>query len=166
MSALDVIATLRDCLQDDTVGLAAAVAGLAPNASDPTRIRLDFNFVKWKLAGASVQQTTLTPNVMLRPRSWRPELKRANLRSSVVLIDVGMEWFDSETDVLQDNIVIGATALARVLDGLRDYSDAHGGTVIDVIDPINYVFGEFEFDGPVSSGFLATIQIEEQSAHE
>jgi hypothetical protein len=52
-----------------------------------------------------------------------------------VLVEIGIEWFDAETDVLQDNITIGMTRSRASIDGLRDYSDAHGGTMIDVVDP-------------------------------
>lgn len=163
MSVFDVIATLRDCLADDTAGLAARVAELAGEAEDePGRIRMDFNFVKWKLGG--VPQTTTQPNVMLRPKTWRTQQKRAAQRDGLVSLDVAIEWIDGDTDVLQDNITLGAVGLARVLDGLRDYSDAHDGTVIDVLDPIDFLFGEF--DGAASSGFVATIQIEERSTSE
>lgn len=162
MSVLDVIATVRDCLADELVGLSAKVGTLAGFAADPTAIRLDFHFVQWKLGG--VPQTATQPNVMLRPKRWLTGQKRAAQRDGVVVLELAIEWFDADVDVLQDNITITSVALARVLDGLRDYSDAHGGTVIDVLDPIDYVYGEFE--GPVSSGFVATIQIEERSSHE
>lgn len=164
MSAREVIATLRACLADDVVGLSAAVTTLAGGADKPERVRTDFNFVKWKLSGAATPQPTTAPNVMLRPKSWSADLKRAQLRDGIARVEVGIEWFDAETDVLQDNITIGMTALARVVDGLRAYSDAHAGTVIDVVDPIEFIIGEFE--GPASSGFLATIEIEERSTHE
>lgn len=164
MSVREVIATVRDCLRDDVVGLAPAVTALAGGADKPERVRTDFNFVKWKLSGAVNLQPTTAPNVMLRPKKWTSDVKQANHRNGRVFIEVGFEYFDAETDVLQDNITIGAVALARAIDGLRAYSDAHGGTIIDVVDPIQYVFGEFE--GPASSGFLATIELEERSVHE
>lgn len=163
MSIATVIDTVRDCLADETVGLASQLSALAGDAAtDPTRIRLDFNFVKWKLG--NVPQTSTQPNVMLRPRSWATQQKRAAQRDGLVAIDIAMEWFESDTDVLQDNVTLASTALARVFDALRDYSDAHNGSVIDVLDPITFAFGEFE--GPVSSGFVATIQIQERSTHE
>jgi hypothetical protein len=163
MSIATVLDTVRDCLADETVGLSSQLSALASDASsDPTRIRLDFNVVKWKLG--NVAQTSTQPNVMLRPRRWDTQQKRAAQRDGLVAIDVAVEWFEADTDVLQDNVTLAATALARVLDALRDYSDAHNGTVIDVLDPITFAFGEFE--GPVSSGFVATIQIEERSTNE
>jgi hypothetical protein len=164
MSVREVIATIRDCLKDDVVGLAPAVRALAGMADKPERVRDDFNFVKWKLSGAANLQPTTAPNVMLRPKSWSSDVKQATHRNGKSFIELGIEWFDAETDVLQDNITIGAVALARVVDGLRAYSDAHDGTIIDVVDPIQFVFGEF--DAPASSGFLATLEIEERSVHE
>jgi hypothetical protein len=161
MSQQQVLATLEACLQDVVDGLAAKVTALAAVvATDPATIRVDFNFVKWKLAGA--MQPARTPNVMLRPGRWSVGLKQANHRDGVTNVEVGAEWFDADPSVLQDNIVITATALAQVLDGLRDYSDAHGGSIVDVIDPIEFLFGEFS--GPASSGFTAAIQIQERSA--
>jgi hypothetical protein len=167
MSVLDVLATVRDCLADPSVGLARRVEQLAAEPSpraDPEQIRTEFNFVQWKLSGAVHPQTTTQPNVMLRPVRWRSDATIGALRDGVVVIQVGVEWFDADTAVLQDNITIGAVALARVMDGLREFSDTHQGTVIDVKDPIDFAFGEF--DGPASSGFLATIEIEERSTSE
>jgi hypothetical protein len=161
MSISQVIATVTACLEDPLVGLSARVAALADTeAEDPQRIRTEFASRKWKLAG--VMQPSGQPNVMVRPGRWSARLKQANHRDGVVLVEIGAEWFDANVDVLQENITIAAAALAQVLDGLRAYSDAHSGTVIDVLDPIEYVFGEFT--GPASSGFTATTLIEERSS--
>lgn len=166
MSVFDVLRTVRDCLADDVVGLSAAVKALAGTGEiGADKIRTEFVFVAWKLSGApNTTRATTTPNVMLRPMKWDPTLKRAQLRDALVRIEIGIEWFDADAQVIQDNVSLGATALARVMDGLRDYSDAHGGTVIDVLDPMEFFFGDFE--GPASSGFLARIQIQERSTHE
>jgi hypothetical protein len=159
MSQHQVLALLDDCLKDASVGLAARVAALAPTSLKPTLIRTEFNFVPWKLSG--VMQRTNVPNAMTRPGQWHAKLKQAGGRDALSVVQFGVEWFDADAITLQENVTITATALAQVLDGLRDYSDAHGGTVIDVLDPIDFQFGEFT--GPTSSGFLATITIEERS---
>lgn len=160
MSQTQVLATLLACLEDSAVGLVAQARKLAPfTPIGAGSIRMDVRFVAWKLSG--VMQSSTTPNVMLRPGRWSANLKQGNSRDASVLVEVGMEFFDADADVLQANITIYATALAASLDALRDYSDINGGTVIDIIDPIDVVFGQF--DGPTSSGFLATIQLEERS---
>jgi hypothetical protein len=123
-------------------------------------IRTNLNFVKWKLAGRP--QPASGANVMIRPRSWNAELKQGGTRDGKVAIDIAYETFDADPDAIQENIVLAMAALVKCLDGLRDWSDAHEGTVIDVLGDVQFSIGEF--DGPTSSGFIATVTIEERGS--
>jgi hypothetical protein len=161
MSIQQLLATTQACLADDGVGLAVRVDALASTAAiPPEKIRTDFAFVAWKLAGTL--QSSRTPNIMLRPVRWSPVVKQQNHRDAPALVEIAGEWFDADPIVLQENIALAAAALAQTLDGLRDYSDAHQGTVIDVLDPMDFRFGDFP--GGASAGFTATIQILERSS--
>lgn len=123
-------------------------------------IRTNLNFVKWKLAGRP--QPASGANVMLRPLTWDVEQIRGNLRDSDVRIQIAYETFDADPDAIQDNITLAMTALVQCLDRLRDWSDAHDGTVVDITEPIAFAIGEF--DGPTSSGFIATVTIRERGS--
>jgi hypothetical protein len=119
----------------------------------------DLNFVKWKLAGRP--QRADTANVMIRPRSWDVDPKgNSNLRDAAVRLEIAYETFDADPAAIQDNIVLAMGALVLCLDLLRVWSDAHDGTVIDIVEPIGFTIGEF--DGPTSSGFIATVTIRER----
>jgi ribosomal protein L18E len=162
MSMREVLATVDAALQDVTDGISVRMADLAAN--DAT-LRSDFNFIKWAMAGTL--NPASTPNWMLRPRRWRPETKVSRIvgdtskRDAVVVVEIGYEFFGAELQVIQDNVAVAATALAQLLDGLREYSEANGGTILMVQDPIEFEFGQFA--GPVSHGFIATVTIIERS---
>lgn len=160
MSVLQVLATVNGLLADDALGLAERVSALA--AGDTPRIRADFTFVPWALE--SPLKDTRSPNVMTRPRNWRPEVKKGDTahRDAWVDLEIGYEYFGGVLADIQDNVAIVATALAQVLDSLRAYSDAHAGTVFEVEDSVRYDFGQFA--GPTSHGFIATITVQERSS--
>lgn len=158
MSMQEVLDVVEGALQDPIVGLAAAVDVIA---NGDGRIRVDFVHGKWALAGAL--SDTRSPNVMVRPRRWLPEAKRADTghRNADVQLDIGYEYFGNDPLAIQDNVAAVATALAQVIDELREYSDTRGGTIIETVDPILFDFGQFQ--GPTSNGFLATITLIERS---
>lgn len=158
MSQHQVLATVEALLQDPGAGFQAAFDGLKGGAVVP--INATLRFVKWKLAGA-LQPATVA-NVMLRPRTWAPQLRQGQYRDAQIQLEIGFESFAADPDVLQETITIAAAALMQVLDQLRTYSDAHGGTIIDVIDPTDIQFGEYE--GGTSAGFSATVTLEERAA--
>jgi hypothetical protein len=160
VSQRQVLVTVLALLQDNGVGLKAKTDALAGQSS--STIRSDFTFTKWALRGPL--NPAAAPNVMLRPRLWRPEQKLAAYpdRTSTCLIEIGYEYFGTDADEIQENLTIVATALAQSLDGLRDFSDAHAGSIVDVNDPLEFQFGEFA--GPTSAGFLARATILERSS--
>lgn len=158
MSMPQILATIEGALNDPVLGLSAAASALA---DDDARIRVDFLLIKWALAGTITDARS--PNIMVRPRRWLAQTKLPDTlhRDAEAQVDFGYENFSSDTQTLQDNIAIVATALAQVIDRLREYSDATGGTIIEVLDPVQYDFGQFA--GPTSHGFLATITLLERS---
>lgn len=165
MSQRDVLATTDALLRDPAAGLTAKVDALVVLETDSLGdigIRSDFNFVKWALRG--VANPSQSPNVMLRPRRWSPDQKLPGKpqRDARGEIEIGFETFGTDPAEIQENVTMVATGLAQCIDGLRDYSDAHGGTVLDVEDPLVFEFGEFA--GPASAGFLARVRVLERSS--
>jgi hypothetical protein len=162
MSEHQVLATIDALLKDAGVGLKAKVDALVILLGPATTIRSDFNFVKWALRGRA--NPSQAPNVMLAPRRWTPDQKLPNKpqRDAWCEIEIGLETFGTDPAQIQDEVTIWATALAQCIDGLRAFSDANGGTVVDVDDPLSFQFGEFT--GPASSGFLARVTVLERSS--
>lgn len=158
MSMQQVLDTIDGALRDPVIGLSAAVSALADGDE---RIRADFAHGKWALAGTL--NDSRSPNVMLRPRRWLAIAKRNDVghRDAEAQVDIGYEFFGADVLQIQENIALVATALAQVLDALRQYSDDTGGTIIETVDPILFEFGQYQ--GPTSNGFLATITIIERS---
>jgi hypothetical protein len=146
MSMREVLVLVDALLQDPTYGLAAMVDSL--EGAVPTKVRSEFNFVAWGLRTEVVRQTS-KPNVMLRPGTWTPNARYVGT---------------NQLEVIQNELALVATAVARVMDTLVAYSAAHGGTVYDIEDPMQFLFGQFA--GVVSNGFLATITLLERSTHE
>jgi hypothetical protein len=162
MSASSVVDLVVAMLRDETFGISAKLARVVSDrAIDPSKVRTEFDVSRWRLPTPA--RTSTQANVMVRSLEWRPNLIQGNLRDAVMTLQVGAEWFNADDANLFLCVDLTADALALAFDGLRDYSDLNRSTVIDVIDPIVMAFGQFE--GPVSHGFLATIQIQEQTAY-
>lgn len=158
MSQDQVLATARALFEDPALGLRAKVIALA--AGNPA-ILTDFAFVRWALAGT--MQAATKVNVMIRPGAWRPNPKNEGRpqRDATASIEIGLELFAADPDVIQNNVALMATAVAQVLDELVPYSHATGGTILDLEDPIEFLFGQFA--GPTSHGFLARVTVFERS---
>ena len=158
MSQAQVLETTRALFEDPALGLRAKVIALA--AGDPA-ILTDFAFVKWALAGT--MQAATKVNVMIRPGSWRPDVKNQGRphRDAFAQFEVGLELFAADPDTIQANVALMATAVAQVIDELVEYSADTGGTIADVDDPIEFLFGQFAT--PTSHGFLARVTVFERS---
>lgn len=159
MSVPQLLTALNGVLADPVLGLTARTTALA--AGDP-RIQTAFTYAAWALDGG--MRIATRPNVMVRPRLWMPATTRADggHRDARGRFEIGYEFFGAVLADIQDNVAIVATALAQVLDSLREYSDLHGGTVIEIEDGTQFDFGQFT--GPTSHGFIATVTIIERSA--
>lgn len=159
MSQLEILATFDALLTDATRGLQAKAAALA--AGD-TEIMSTFELVPWALAGTMRPATQV--NVMLRPGSWRADAKNIARpeRDAVAQVEIGVELFAADPVVIQKNVTLIATALAQVVDDIVDYARETGGTIYDVDDPMEFLFGQFT--GPTSHGFLARVTVLERSS--
>jgi hypothetical protein len=161
VSARQVRKTVRALLQDVTVGLKPNVVALAA-AEGLTNILSDFNYVRGAISGKMLPSGQ--PNISVDARNWRPEQKVAKPnRDAIVVVDIRAEFTAADQQQLEDQRDLTAIAVVKVLDGLREYSDAHGGTVVDVIDPFSFDIGDFA--GPVTTqGFVCSATILERSS--
>jgi hypothetical protein len=160
MSARQVRLTTQALLKDPAQGLSQAVAALAA-AEGATGLSYDFNFVRASLSGKMLPSGK--PNIAVRARGWRPDQKlRSPQRDSTVTLEIMAEFTGADPAQIEDQVEITAIAVAQVLDSLRAYSDAHGGTVLDVQDPISFDIGQF--GGPTTTdGFVCSANILERS---
>lgn len=160
MSARQVRETAQALLKDPIVGLAQAIASLAISEG-VAELQTEFNYVRASLSGKMLPSGA--PNIAVRARQWQPDQKlRSPQRDSTVTLEVMAEFFNSNPEALEDQMEITAIAVAQVLDGFREYSDANGGTVLDVLDPITFNIGQF--GGPVTSdGFVCSATVIERS---
>lgn len=167
MSQSTLMPLLDAFLQDPQVGLAARIALLsltAPRAVavGPDKIRYDFRFVEYQPTG--VVQPTNGVSVVTETVEYRPMGRIANLRDAVLVARITVEYPDADQASLLANRDLCADALgAMLLDGFRDYSDAHHGTVVEVAEPV--VIQEGQFQGAVTSGLVATASILERTAY-
>jgi hypothetical protein len=161
LSARQVRKTVRALLEDPTAGLSQAVTALAVSEG-LTDIVSDFNFVRGAISGKMLPSGI--PNVSVDARNWRPEQKVVKpKRDSRVIVEIRAEFINADAQQLEDQRDLTAIAVVKCLDGLREYSDTHGGTVVDVEDPFNISIGEF--GGPVTTeGFVCSATILERSS--
>jgi hypothetical protein len=169
MSLGQVLDTVRACLVDPTVGLTARMTAIAPIQAKigPEFIRTDFNFVKWRLSAPPALQPSTSPNVMTRPVQSIVHDTMGNLRDATHTLEVSVEFFDAETDVIEANAETAMAALTLLFSGLVAYSLAHGGTIVEVLSPWAFRYGDFANPAgagdPVSAGITATVSIQERS---
>jgi hypothetical protein len=167
MSQSSLMALLDAFLADDVVGLAATVEKFAPlspraMAIGLEKIRTDFRLIPYVASG--VQQPTAYPSVITQTVEYRPKARNANRRDAYLTVRITIEYSDAEDAVLLANRDVCADALGTMLtDYLVDYSAAHGGTVVEVLDPVSILEGDFQ--GATTSGLVATAQIQEQDTY-
>jgi acyl-CoA hydrolase len=63
-------------------------------------------------------------------------MQETHHRDGTQEIEVAAESFAASEDALQDAIAVVQTALLMTLDALVEYSRTHGGTIIEVLDPV------------------------------
>ena len=159
MSVIDVLAITRQALEDDQTGLAAYMAAIA--AAVDLRVRTNIEFGKWALPETMVP--TSPHHVVVRPAGGLEEPREGRAqRDGVQAIVVAAEVFSADPDELQDTLTVLQVALLQVFDELRSYSDAHGGTVIEIDGDISTRYGVFP-DRATSGGVELTINIRERS---
>lgn len=168
MSASQVLQTVKDAIADEVSGLAVKAEALkALDAPALSRVRTDYNVVPHSLSDR--MQPTGQPNVAVSVRRYMADqqLSNAPTRDALAELQVAVEYVEADQQVIEDSASLTATALLQVLDGLREYSDANGGTVLDLSTQgagmqVDVQFGRF--DGPVQSfGFVARFTVMERS---
>lgn len=158
---IDVIKTLGDALADGVTGMGVRAAALAA-AAGLLDIRTDYRFQPWILSGE--MKMAGQPNVAIAPAIGAATLKipAETHRVGEWRLDISVEFFDADPQVITDNVGIAVTALFQVLDTLREYSDAHGGTIRQVVEPVGLRFGQFA-GASSTNGFTVTATIQEES---
>jgi hypothetical protein len=158
-----VLDTTLAALGDPAIGLSARVTQLVALGA-PT-VRTEFSFAKW--AFRQGLRDARTHSVVVRPARGADQTKMLETlhRDGVQEIEVAVETFGATADELQDSIAVVQTALLMVLDALVEYSRAHSGTIVEVLDPVSTSYGEFEgAPSGTSAGFTSRITINERSA--
>jgi hypothetical protein len=162
MTMRAVLQTLKAACQDPATGLAAqALAIAAAEGIDPGIIRTDFHYEPWYLSGQP--SPTGQPNIAIEPRRTTADLEipAVTQRDADQVIVFAYEYFYHNGLEIQDNITVIAAAFLKVLDRLREYSDANGGTVVEVQTPVTLDIGTY-IGSPVAGGFQATVTISER----
>lgn len=160
MSLSQVLSTLDAALQDGVAGLAVKAAALAA-AQGLANIRVDYVFEKWLLAGELHPANFPRISYTLAPGVATLMLPNEGKRDADWGIDINYEFFSSDATDIQNNIGIHATAVLQVLDHLREYSDAHAGTIAQVREPVGFRFGSFSGISS-ANGFTLTVVISER----
>jgi hypothetical protein len=166
MSQSSLMALLDAFLEDPQVGLAASIEKFAPlspraQAIGPEQIRTDFRFIDYQAVGV-IQPTGLGPSVIVETVRYALLGRIANQRDATLTARITIEYSAAEDAVLLANRDVCADALGSMLtDYFRDYSDAHDGTVVEVLNGV--VIEEGQFQGATTSGLVATAQILERT---
>jgi hypothetical protein len=164
VSARQVL-TLADALmRDNAKGFVATLAALLladpPAGGVQLRSATDISRMTAAPSMAKAAQPRLA--LTLRGAAANGAPQPGLQRDGRVTLDARYETFEADAERRELQIAYAAAAFSRVIaENLRDYSDAHNGTVVEVNDPLSFTFGEFE--GPASSGFIASISITERS---
>jgi hypothetical protein len=167
MSQSSLMALIDAFLADDIVGLAATVEKFGPlspraMALGLEQVRTDFRFIDYRALGA--MQPTTAPSVIVETVDYRPRGRVANERDALLTTRITIEYTAGEEAALLANRDVCADALGAMLcDYLRDYSDAHGGSVVEVIGEVAIQQGQFQ--GAVTSGLVAVAQILERTPY-
>ena len=164
MSERQVIALLRAELADPVVGFAAAVAEvIALEAIAAGIVTTEYNFPKW-IRASQLAPASSGHDVSIVPArsSETLEIPAETVRFGTVDIQLDFSTFHSDADTIEENLLVHAAALRRCLDRLREYSDAHAGTVDQVIEPITIDYGP-SAGSATSASFRARFTIQERS---
>ena len=161
MSLKKVLDTIKAAVQDPVTGLQARATAIA--TAEALGVVTDFRLEKWMLSGE--MKPSGIHNVAIAPANAAANLKlpHETQRDAVHSIVIGFETFSADTSVLEDTVLVFAQAVLQVLDRLREFSDANGGTILQVFETVGMSFGTFTGGGATSSGFTASVNIQERS---
>lgn len=165
MSERQVIATVRAALADVGYGLAAKVAEVIAAEGIPAGVvTTEYNFIRWlranKLDEASAgHAVSVTPVRSTNQLQIPAEMRRDGL----IDLELGFTTYQADPATIEENVLVHAAALRRCLDKLREFSDANGGTVLQVREPVTIDYASAS-GSATSAGFKARFTIEERSA--
>jgi len=161
MSQRQLLDTLKAAVLDTGTGLKAQADAIA--LAESIGVVTTFALDRWMLSG--VMKSAAQHNVSISPKSWAANtmLPNENVRDAVGVFNISFETFSADPGVLEDTVSVFATALIRVLDRLREFSDAHSGTVVQVLESVSFSFGAFAGGTATSAGFICTVNIQERS---
>lgn len=161
MSLKQVLDTTKDAFSDPVTGLQARADAVA--LANALSVVTEYRLEKWMLSGemkpggihnVAIAPANLAANLMLPHESQR---------DAVYTLAIGFETFSADTSALEDTVLVFSQAVLQVLDTLREYSDAHGGTILQVFETVSISFGTYTGGGATSSGFTASVNIQERS---
>jgi hypothetical protein len=156
-------------MKHSTLGLTPRVLALAANYG-LANIRSDFRYSPWATLSDQMRVGT-QPTISIAPGDGDAEIESivpgsvsGATRDSNIPIIIGYEFVHNDLQVIQDNVITVAEAVAQVIDKLRDYSDATTKAIIDVESPYRVKFGDYPGGSATatSSGFRYTVTIRER----
>jgi hypothetical protein len=164
VSERQIIATLRAALADAAFGLADAAADvIALEGIAAGIVTTDYNFIRWKNVGSPAVTSAGHEVAVVPARSAENlEIPAETQRDGLIDIELTFTTFHSDAGAIEDNVLVHAAALRRCLDRLREFSDANGGTVLQVREPVTIDFLTTTGNA-TSAGFRARFTIEERS---
>lgn len=167
MSAREVLATLTGALQDEASGLAFWVRELRGLTASGSLVRDDFEFDAW--APRTEGRPATAPLVVVTQAAARRELRQGVPKTpdyqAARRVTVLVQLWETDRRVLQDSVDTYEEALCIVLEGLRNYSDAHGGTVESVDNVVDVTDLSLSgAEGALSDGLSCDATINERSA--
>lgn len=162
MSARQVLALVDALAADPEMGFVVTLASLI--AEDPPVVPLRAETQISRRRPSEQLKPTTVPQLSINLRAAATTaVQPPEQRNGRVELSARYECVIADEEILELQVAYAAAALSKMfVEHLREYSDAHDGTVIEIEDPIAFVFGQFE--GPVSDGFVAQITILERSS--
>jgi hypothetical protein len=161
VSAREVLQTVDGLLADPAMGFVVTLAALI--ATDPPSVPIvsDTAISRRRPDGQLVNTTR--PNLSVNLAGAESTLVQPGQKDGRVQLRARYECFHADEETLELQLAYAAAAFSKMItEYVREYSDAHGGTIVEVADTIGFSFGEF--DGPVSAGFIATFTVIERSS--
>ena len=163
MSERQVIATLRAAFADPVIGLGATAAEVIALEGIPAGVvTVVYDFVKW-LRGGGLPEAAAGHTISIVPLRSTSTLAIPveSQREGLIPLELTFTTFHSDPAAIEENVLVHAAAVRRCLDKLREFSDANGGTIVQVREPVDIDFGIS--GNATSAGFRARFTIEERS---
>jgi hypothetical protein len=165
MSERQVIALLRFELADANFGFPKTVPDvIAAEGIAAGVVTVVYNFVRWLRSG-NLTEASAGHEIAIVPLESTEslEIPGETQRDGVISLELSFTTYSADPLTIEENVFVHAAALRRCLDRLREFSDANGGTVLQVREPVTITFAPAPGTA-TSAGFRARFTIEERSA--